>query len=202
MVRRTSSMVHRIRFMVCSMDQRTCMDVRTCSMARERVLWNMTHVLWTIGHVLYVLMDPRTCSTGLHGPLPYMQGRTPPDLPPRGQGPSPRRPPCAQARMARTAREHEDLMARNMMSKGNHKRGGAAEGRASSFVVAARGRHLCILALNRVNIIAVTTTLVLHVRVIGHHVPRHLGFMSPRHSGHARLRARGVKGALPPGRGV
>ena len=57
--------------------------------------------------------------------------------------------------------------------KGNHKRGGAAEGRATSFVVAAAGRHLCILALNRVNIVAVTTILVLHVGVIGHYVPRH-----------------------------
>ena len=47
--------------------------------------------------------------------------------------------------------------------KGNHKRGGAAEGRATSFVVAAEGRHLCISALNTVNIVAVTTILVLHV---------------------------------------
>ena len=47
--------------------------------------------------------------------------------------------------------------------KGNHKRGGAAEGRATSFVVAAAGRHLCILALNKVNIVAVTAILVLHV---------------------------------------
>ena len=47
--------------------------------------------------------------------------------------------------------------------KGNHKRGGAAEGRVTSFVVAGAGRHLCILALNNVNIIAVTTILVLHV---------------------------------------
>ena len=68
--------------------------------------------------------------------------------------------------IARTAREHEALMARNMMSnhtdmqdkycgdcydihpiksqyKGNHKGGGAAEGRVTSFVVAASGRHLC-----------------------------------------------------------
>ena len=43
--------------------------------------------------------------------------------------------------------------------KGNHKRGGAAEGRATSFVV----RRLCIMALNKVNIVAVTTILVLHV---------------------------------------
>ena len=45
----------------------------------------------------------------------------------------------------------------------NHKRGGAAEGRVTSFVVADEGRHLCILALNNVNIVAVTTILVLHV---------------------------------------
>ena len=87
--------------------------------------------------------------------------------------------------MAQTAREH-DVMARNMMSnhtdmqdkycgpcddihrsqsqyKGNHKRGAAAEGRATSVVVAANGRHLCILALNRVNVVAVTTILGLHV---------------------------------------
>ena len=47
--------------------------------------------------------------------------------------------------------------------KGNHKRGGVAEGRITSFVVAAEGRYLCILALNKVNILAVTTILVLHV---------------------------------------
>ena len=57
--------------------------------------------------------------------------------------------------------------------KGKHKRGGAAEGRVTAFVVAAKGRYLCILVLNRVNIVAVTTILVLHVGVIGHHVPRH-----------------------------
>ena len=39
---------------------------------------------------------------------------------------------------------------------GNFKRGGAAES-ATSFVLAAAGRHLCILALNRVNVVAVTT---------------------------------------------
>ena len=57
--------------------------------------------------------------------------------------------------------------------KGNYKRGGAAEGPATSFVVAAKGRHLCILAVNRVNVAAVTTILVLHVGVMGHHVSRH-----------------------------
>ena len=38
---------------------------------------------------------------------------------------------------------------------------------ATSFVVS------FVLSSNRVNIVAVTTILVLHVRVIGHHVPRH-----------------------------
>ena len=32
---------------------------------------------------------------------------------------------------------------RSHNNKGNHKRGGAAEGRDSSFVVAAEGRHFC-----------------------------------------------------------
>ena len=59
-----------------------------------------------------------------------------------------------------------------------------------------------VLAFNRVNVVAVTTILVLHVGVIGHHVPCHYDFMFPRRSYHARLRARGVQGALPPGRGV
>ena len=47
--------------------------------------------------------------------------------------------------------------------KGNHKRGCAAECRATSFVVAAEVRHLCILASNKVNILAVTTIFALHV---------------------------------------
>ena len=47
--------------------------------------------------------------------------------------------------------------------KGNHKRGGAAEGRVTPFVVAAACRHLHILAFNKVNIVAVTTILVLTV---------------------------------------
>ena len=37
----------------------------------------------------------------------------------------------------------------------------------TSFVVAARGRHLCILALNEVSIVAATTILVLHVVMVG-----------------------------------
>ena len=57
-----------------------------------------------------------------------------------------------------------------------HKRGSGAFGRANSFVAS------FALALNKVNIVAVTTILVLQcgngwaVRacVIGHHVPRHI----------------------------
>ena len=37
------------------------------------------------------------------------------------------------------------------------------EGRATSFVVVAEGRHLCMLALNKVDIVAVITILVLQV---------------------------------------
>ena len=58
--------------------------------------------------------------------------------------------------------------------KGSHKRGGAAECRAPCFLVAAVGRRLCVLALNKVNIVAVPTIPVLHVGVIEHHVRCHL----------------------------
>ena len=61
---------------------------------------------------------------------------------------------------------------------------------AATFVI------LCILALNRMNIVAVTTIRVLHVGVIGHHVPRHSGFTFPRRSGNARLRARAAGGLI------
>ena len=111
-------------------------------------------------------------------------------------------PPCTQARMVRAAREHEVIMARNLMSnhtdmqdkycghsndikpiqsqyKGNHRRGAAAN-----------GRHLCMLALNRVNVVAVTTMRVLHVGVIGRHVPCHYDFMLPRRSYNECLHAR------------
>ena len=47
--------------------------------------------------------------------------------------------------------------------KGNHKRGDETEGRVTAFVVAAKGRRLCILSLNKVKIVAVATMLVLHV---------------------------------------
>ena len=40
------------------------------------------------------------------------------------------------------------------------------------------------------------------IRVIEYHVPCHYDFMVPCQSYHARLRARGVQGALPHGRGV
>ena len=55
----------------------------------------------------------------------------------------------------------------------HHKRGDAAFGRATSFVVS------FALALNRVNVVAVTTILVLHVGVIGHYVPSHYVSMPP-----------------------
>ena len=58
----------------------------------------------------------------------------------------------------------------------HHKRGAAASDRGTSFVVS------FVLALNRVNVVAVTTILVLHVGVIGHHVPFHYDFMFPRRS--------------------
>ena len=47
--------------------------------------------------------------------------------------------------------------------EGNYKRGGVAEGRVTSFVVAATCRHLCLLALNKGNIVEVITILVLRV---------------------------------------
>ena len=47
---------------------------------------------------------------------------------------------------------------------GHHKRGDAAFGRATSFLVS------FVLALNRVNALAVTTILVLHVGVIGQYL--------------------------------
>ena len=97
--------------------------------------------------------------------------------------------------MVRPEREHEDMMARSMVSNHtdmqdqycgdcydmhpiqsqytkvaacgrHHKRGDAAFGRATLFVVS------FLLALNRVNIVVVTT-LVLLVGVLVHHVPRH-----------------------------
>ena len=50
------------------------------------------------------------------------------------------------------------------------------------------------------NVVAVTPILVLGVSVIGRHVLCHYDFMFPCRSYHARLRARGVHGALPLGR--
>lgn len=44
------------------------------------------------------------------------------------------------------------------------------EGSATSFVMAASGRHLKVLMVNRVNVVSVTILLVLHVGVVGHHV--------------------------------
>ena len=49
-------------------------------------------------------------------------------------------------------------------------------GRGPSFVVS------FALALNSVDVVAVTTVLVLHVGVIGHHVPCRSDFMFPHRS--------------------
>ena len=80
----------------------------------------------------------------------------------------------------------------------HHKRGAAAFGRGTSFVVS------FVLALNRVNVVEMTFGVdgpkIRLTRV--DHVPCHYDFMFPRRSYHARLRARGVRVALPPGRGV
>ena len=86
-------------------------------------------------------------------------------------------------------------------NRGNHKRGGAVEGRATSFVERPTAAAFVIAALNRVNIVEDTAILVFHVRVIVLHVRRHSRFMIPRRSGHARLRAREVRGGSPPGLG-
>ena len=59
-----------------------------------------------------------------------------------------------------------------------------------------------VVALNRVNIVALSPILVSHVGVIEHHVLRHQGFMFPRRSGNARLRARGSGTPWPPEREV
>ena len=58
-------------------------------------------------------------------------------------------------------------------------------GLATSFVVS------FVLALNTVNVAAATTILVLHLGVIGHHIPCHYDFMFLRRSYHVYLRARG-----------
>ena len=47
-------------------------------------------------------------------------------------------------------------------------------------MVAANGRHLCILALTGMNFVGVTTILVLHISAIGRHVLLHWDFMFPR----------------------
>ena len=68
------------------------------------------------------------------------------------------------------------------------KRGAAPYSRGTSFVVS------FVLPLHRVNVAAVTTILVLHVGVIGHHVPCHHDFMFPCRSYHAGLRTGGSGG--------
>ena len=54
------------------------------------------------------------------------------------------------------------------------------------------------MAVNRLNVVVVTTIFVLHVDVIGHYVPCRHDVMFPRRSDHARLRARKIWEALPP----
>ena len=99
-----------------------------------------------------------------------MLARSPPGCEARPSDPS-----SAQARMVRRATEHAVIRVRNMMSNHTDTQDKYC-GRSNDIHPiqrAAKGRHLCMLALNRVNVIAVTTILVLHVGVIGHHVPCH-----------------------------
>ena len=49
-----------------------------------------------------------------------------------------------------------------------------------------------VLALNKVNVIAVTIILVLHVGVIGHYIPCRYDFMFPRRLYHVRSRPRAL----------
>ena len=95
---------------------------------------------------------------------------------------------------ARTAAEHEALMAKKMMSTPTCETSIVLNATIFTFFkattkVAAFGRHHTVFvvafveALNRVNIVAVTTILGLHVGVVGHHVPRHCCFMPPRRAG-------------------
>ena len=77
---------------------------------------------------------------------------------------------------------------------GRHqKRGGAAFGRATSFVVS------FVSALNRMNVIAVTTIIVVHVGMVGYHVPRQSWFMFLVRA--MRACVQGGPGAMPPSKG-
>ena len=69
-------------------------------------------------------------------------------------------------------------------------------GRGTSSVVS------FVMALNRLNVVVVTTIFVLHVGVIGHYVRCRHNVMFPRRPYHVLLRARAVWGALAPGRVV
>ena len=76
----------------------------------------------------------------------------------------------------------------------------AAEGRATSFVAAANGRHLCILVLNRVNVAAVTNTcLANHYDFTSFSV--RLGLRVPSPCGHCALARKGRPMGLAPWRG-
>ena len=83
--------------------------------------------------------------------------------------------PCFQSHMSRTTitdmqakccGDCYDIYLIQSQYKGNHKRESAVVRCATSFVVAAKGRQLCILAFNKVNIVAVPTILVLQVGTV------------------------------------
>ena len=59
--------------------------------------------------------------------------------------------------------DHHDIHHIQSQYKRNHERGGAAASRGTFSVIAVKDRHLCILALNTVNIVAITIILVLHI---------------------------------------
>ena len=64
-----------------------------------------------------------------------------------------------------TVREHEALMERNMVSNDTDMQDKYCGDFYDIHPIQSQynGRHLCILALNKVTIVAVTTILVLHV---------------------------------------
>ena len=76
------------------------------------------------------------------------------------------------------------------------KRSATAYGRGTSFAVS------FVLALNRVNVVTVTALLVLHVGVIGHHVPCHYDFMFLAVRTLRACAQGGSRGPCPPGGGV
>ena len=75
--------------------------------------------------------------------------------------------------------------------------GHTAHTKGATKDVTANGPHRCIFALKKANVLAVTTTFVLHNGVIGLHVPRHSNTMFPRRSeGTLPHEWGGLRGAL------